>query len=112
VEVDYTLPVKRRLRPRRFEKWRTAGRRDTFSIMKSFVLLLVGAGLVATAPAAAKPREQPVAKPAEAEADTYCDVYGEGFQRMPGSDVCVKVSVSVTTTVGFSGGSRAGKPSQ
>ena len=77
--------------------------------MKLLVPLLVGAGLVATFPAAVKPSEQTVTKPVDV--DKFCDVYGESFHRVPGSDVCVKVSGSVTTTVGFSGGSKSGKPS-
>ena len=81
----------------------------SLSVMKLLVPLLVGAGLVATFPAAAKPSEQTVAKPVEV--DNFCDVYGEGFHRVPGSDVCVKVSGSVTTTIGFSSGSNSGKPS-
>ena len=74
--------------------------------MKLLGSFLIGAALVAALPVAAKPREQAVAKPPEV--DNFCDIYGAGFQRVPGSDVCVKVRVSIT--VGVSSGSRGGKP--
>ena len=76
--------------------------------MKLLVPFLVGAGLVVAFPVGAKPREQAVAKPSEV--DNICGVFGEGFQRVPGSDVCVKVSASITETVGVSGRSRRGTP--
>jgi len=88
---------------------RSPKRCGSLSVVKLLAPLLVGASLVATVPVAAKPKEQTVTKPVEV--DTFCDVYGEGFQRVPGSDVCVKISGSVTATVGFSSGSKSGKPS-
>jgi hypothetical protein len=72
--------------------------------------LLFSAGLGAAFPVCAKPSEQTVTQPVEV--DKFCDVYGEGYQRVRGSDVCIKVSGYVSTTIGVSSdGSKSEKPS-
>jgi hypothetical protein len=77
--------------------------------VKWLVALLVGAGLAATSSVCAKPREQKLAKPVEV--DKICDVYGVGYHRVIGTDLCIKVSGYVSTTFGFSsGGPIPGKP--
>ena len=79
------------------------------SVVKLLVPLLVCAGLVATSSVCAKPREQHGTKPIEV--DNFCDVCGEGYHGVPGTDVCVKVSGYISTTVGVSrGGPESGKP--
>ena len=45
------------------------------------------------------------------EVDDFCDICGEGVQRVPGGDVCVEITGSVTATVGVSSGSKSEKPS-
>jgi hypothetical protein len=77
--------------------------------MKLFVALLIGAGLVSTSSVCAKPREQKLVKPVVV--DNFCNMYGVGYHRVAGTDVCIKVSGYVSTTLGFSGGGpMPGKP--
>lgn len=66
------------------------------------------AGLFLPGPALA----QSAAKPAGAgKGDSFCASYGPGFQRVPGSDSCVKTGAAVRTDA-YGGGAISNAPSQ
>jgi hypothetical protein len=58
--------------------------------MKLLIALLVPVGLVVALPAYAKSKDQDGANPPSDK--DFCAVYGDGYQRAPGTDTCVKVS--------------------
>jgi hypothetical protein len=74
--------------------------------MKSLVALRVGVSLIAASVAHATPKDQNSSPSADtADGGNPCAQYGEGYQQVPGTDTCVKVSGYIQATGGTSNGS-------
>ena len=72
--------------------------------------VLMTARAFASLPAAAASSSQPQGQPSTMSADApvddgFCDIYGTGYHRVPGTDTCIKVGGHVQMTVGAQGGS-------
>jgi hypothetical protein len=74
--------------------------------MKSLVALLVGICLIAASAAYATPTDQNSTQSADTgDGGNPCAQYGDGYQQVPGTDTCVKVSGYIQATGGTSNGS-------
>jgi hypothetical protein len=72
---------------------------------KAVLAALLVAGVAATSPAIAgseqnAQQQQQTTMQADPPADAgFCDAYGTGYQRVPGTDTCVKIGGHVQMTV-------------
>jgi hypothetical protein len=72
---------------------------------KAALAALLMAGVAATSPAMAgseqnAQQQQQTTTQADPPADAgFCDAYGTGYQRVPGTDTCVKIGGHVQMTV-------------
>jgi len=67
--------------------------------------VLIG-GAAAALPALAKPKQQTKVEPDPAAEDGFCEIYGTGYHRIPGTDTCVKVGGHVQATFDAGGNRR------